>query len=948
MIRRLTLSLLFSCIALLGFAQKSVLRGVVKDAENDQPIPDAVVTVIGSGKIYTTDASGAFSIPDKLNCDKCQLSISHPAYGPLTYDLESGDFSINAAAPKPIAIALNKLLVNEDKIPADIPTVTLEEADAETEGGGDVANLLHASRDVFQTVAGFGWSAFRFRERGYDGNTFMTLLNGVPINDVESGNTPFNEFGGLNDVLRNRNSSIGLDAAELAFGDLGGVTSIDTRASQQRKQTRASYAISNRTYNHRVMFTTSTGLMPGGWAVSLSGSHRWAQEAYVPGTNFQGTSYFLSVDKKFGDRFGLNLTVLGSPFKRGRSADSFQEMYDLAGTNYYNPLWGYWNGEKRNASTVSNNQPIAILRFDANLTEKTKLLFAVYGQSGRNTFGAMNFFNARNPNPDFNRRLPSSLEDPRLAELQAQALREDENYRQINWAALYQDNQNNITAVNNADGIAGNTVQGRLAKYILEDRRSDNDEAGTNVVLNHQFNKRFKGTFGAFYQYYSSRNYKVVNDLLGSDFWADFDFLGNFEDDGSTARNSDIRTPNNLIREGETFGWDYKEESRRSSAWTQFEYNASRFQFFGAAEVGRTSYWRDGLMQNGRYPNNSLGASEKLNFTPYNVKGGATWKINGRNYLYVNGLYGKRAPLMSDIYFQPTFRDIAVPDATTTGVQSVEGGYLLRAPNFKARFTGYLTDFSGEYERIFPGLWTANQVLSEVDFGNLGNGANQDLILETNIFLGGTILSGVDRRHTGIEAAFEYKPVPSWVISGATSIGKFYYTSRPKMLLSLDNGIPLLDAGEVYQLNYYVPRTPQTTGALSLKYESRRFWFASLSLNYADNMWYEFDRARRTARYVGGLEEGTEIWNLILDQQKAKSAFTLDFFGGKSWRIKTKYFLYLNAGVNNILNNQNIVISGRDSYRNAFRYDISDARFYTNELTYAFGTNYFISLAVRM
>ncbi|MFM8487201.1 MAG: hypothetical protein ACKOCH_12770, partial [Bacteroidota bacterium] len=54
----------------------------------------------------------------------------------------------------------------------DLPTVTLEEADSETEGSGDVANLLNANRDIFQQVTGFGWGIFRFRERGYDSEHF--------------------------------------------------------------------------------------------------------------------------------------------------------------------------------------------------------------------------------------------------------------------------------------------------------------------------------------------------------------------------------------------------------------------------------------------------------------------------------------------------------------------------------------------------------------------------------------------------------------------------------------------------------------------------------------------------------------------------------------------------------------------------------------------------------
>ena len=67
-------------------------------------------------------------------------------------------------------------------------------------------------------------------------------------------------MGGLNDVLRNRDYAHGLRPTLYAFGDLGGLTYLDTRASYQRKQTSINYAISNRNHVHRMMVTHSTGL----------------------------------------------------------------------------------------------------------------------------------------------------------------------------------------------------------------------------------------------------------------------------------------------------------------------------------------------------------------------------------------------------------------------------------------------------------------------------------------------------------------------------------------------------------------------------------------------------------------------------------------------------------------------------------------------------------------
>lgn len=939
--------ILFVCLFLLAgevlHAQTLTLRGRVTDAETGRPLSDAAIVVTGTGQVAATGQDGKFWLRGAA-CPVCTLSVTHTGYEPYTLAIND-----NATAESALRIAMRRI-PNVEVQPTDIPTITLEEAEAVSESIGEIANLLVATRDVFQTVSGFGWSTFRFRERGYDGGHFQTFMNGVPFNDLETGFTPFGEFGGLNDVLRIRNTAVGLEPSEFAFGGVGGATFIDTRASIQRKQIRASYSASNRIYRNRVMLTANTGLMPGGWAVSLSGSKRWAQEGYVEGTHFDGYSYFLAVDKKFNQRHNLNLTVFGAPTRRGRAADSFQEMFDISGSNYYNPLWGYWNGEKRNSSTTFNHTPTAVLRYDWTPSPNTNLMVSTYGQRGRNDFTRINFINGQNPAPDFNRRLPSSLLDSEQAAAWANLLANDKALRQVNWAELYESNLNNPVTVQDADGIVGNTVSGKQSIYVIENQRSDNTELGTNIFVNHTFNPRLNLNGGGQYQWYKGKNYKLLDDLLGGDFWTDYDFFSNFDSPNNPdGRNSDLQVKNNVVREGEVFGWDYDEHIRRANGWAQMQYSLPHFQFFVGGEAGQTTLQRTGYMQNGRFPDNSLGDSEKLSFTTYSAKGGVTWKVTGRHYLYANGYYGTRAPLFRNAFIAPRTRDLVVPNLEVSEIQSLEGGYILRSPKYKARLTGYLTHFKNETENIFASVWSVNRVIDELDLGSVLEAGGSDAFLEQPNFFGSVVLQGVDRRHAGLEFAIEARPFTSWVFTGAASLGQYIYTSRPKLLLSLDAGAKqVLDGGVVYQENFYVPRTPQTAATVGVKYESRRFWFASLNLNYADNFWYEFDRVRRTSRFVSGLTPNEPIWNTIIEQQKAPAQYTLDFFGGKSWRVRRNMFLYLNVGVSNILDNQDIVISGREVYRNAFRNDVRDPRFYTSELLYAFGRNYFVMLALRI
>ncbi|MEO6040244.1 MAG: TonB-dependent receptor, partial [Saprospiraceae bacterium] len=807
MFQKLLFSALLLLLAQAMSAQTVTLRGRVLDSENNRPLVDVAVVVSGTGQIGVTDQNGEFRI-EGLRAGKYDLVISNKGYFPLE---ASADANGNDGPFLEFNLRRDPAI---DTPSTPIPTMTLEEAESESEGLGEIANLLHASRDVFQQVAGFGWSNFRFRERGYDSDQFPLYLNGVAINDPETGIAFFGEFGGLNDVLRLRESSVGLEACDFAFSEVGGATRIDTRASSQRKQIRASYALSNRSYDHRLMLTASTGLLPGGWAVTLSGSHRWAQEGYVAGTFFQGTAYFLSVDKKFGLKHNLNLTVLGSPSIRGRASDTFEEMYELAGTHYYNPNWGYQNGDKRNANVAYSHQPIGILRYDWTPTPTSSITASAYVQGGKSGFTRLEYLGS-NPAPDYSKNLPSALADPEQAALQADLLRNNESARQLDWAGFYEINRNALESVFNANGVSGNTVTGNRAQLIIEDQRGDSKEGGFNGVLSEALGSRTKIQLGANYQWYEGRNFKTMDDLLGADYWLDIDkFAQQDLPTVANARDNDVQIPNHVVRKDDVFGYNYDENIRNGGLWTQVQSNLRNLTVFAGGEIKINNFWRTGRMQNGRYADNSLGNSDKLSFNTYGVKGGLTYKLNGRNYLYANGFYGTRAPLFRDAFLSPRIRNEVVPGLEPSKVQSVEGGYLLRSPRMRARLTGYMTQFKDETE------------------------ASLFYLYSLNVF-GTTVLRGVDRQHAGIEAALEAKPFIAWTVNAAANLGYYHYTNRPLLYVSQDNSSELIvDGTTVYQENFLVPRTPQTTGLLGLKYEGRRFWFASLTATFADDLWY--------------------------------------------------------------------------------------------------------------
>ena len=298
-----------------------------------------------------------------------------------------------------------------------------------------------------------------------------------------------------------------------------GSVALDVRASSQRAQTRVTYSSTNRAYRNRLMATWSSGLTPGGWAVSLSASRRWAKEGYVPGTFYDAYSYFLSVDKKLNDKHLLNLVVLGAPSKRGRNGATVQEMYEISGTNYYNSYWGYQQGKKRNSRVADAHQPLGMLRHDWTFATHSVLTTTIGFQSGKYASSALDWYNAGDPRPDYYRRLPSFQDDPVLAARVDEILRSDEALRQIQWDQMYQVNYASNVTIEDVDGIEGNDITGRQSQYIVEDRRYDKTRFNAATTLQHTISDQFSLNAGLQYGWQKNENFKVVNDLLGGEFY---------------------------------------------------------------------------------------------------------------------------------------------------------------------------------------------------------------------------------------------------------------------------------------------------------------------------------------------------------------------------------------------------------------------------------------------
>ena len=414
-------------------------------------------------------------------------------------------------------------------------------------------------------------------------------------------------------------------------------------------------------------------------------------------------------------------------------------------------------------------------------------------------------------------------------------------------------------------------------------------------------------------------------------FWVDVNqfALRDFPNNNNAYQN-DLNHPNRIVKTGDKYGYNYDINVNKADVWSQLVFTFPHVDFFIAGDGSQTIFSRVGNVENGLFPDNSYGKSTPNVFYNYGVKGGATYKINGRNYVYISGAILTRAPYYQDAYISPRTRDVLQDSLRSEYVQTAEAGYIINAPKLKVHLIGYYT----QTKHGFNVLTFYDDFYQ--DFGNYA-------------------LSNINKLYFGGEFGFEANVARNITISGAAAVGRYYYNSRQKAVTTEDNTNAVLNTETVYSQNYRIPSTPQEAYSFTISYRSPRFWFVSVTGSYFDQMWLDFNPVRRTILATENLDPKSELYQQVIDQQRLPSQYNVDAFAGYSWKLPNAYigsgksrkplYLAIYAGVNNLLNNTNIIAGGYEQLR--YDYSNSDINKFPSKYYYGYGINYSASVALR-
>lgn len=930
----ITTLLLFFGVIFSSIAQ-NVIKGVVVDSERNTQLEGVVVKVKENTMSTLTNENGVFILQNLPN-GAYVLEISFSGYETQNFPVELSGMTVD----------LGNILLYEDLTEEeDLSTVTLtdDELNDDTSAADNISGLLQASRDVYLRTAAFEFSSSFFRIRGLDSENGKVLINGIEMNKLFNGRPQWSNWGGLNDVLRNQEFSNGLRASDYTFGGILGSTNINVRPSEQRTGTRISYASSNRSYIHRVMATHSTGLSEDGWAFTVAASRREGREGFVDGTMYNATSFFGSVEKKFNDKHTLSFTSITALNRRGKSAPQTQEVFDLRGIQY-NSYWGSQNGKIRNSRIKEVSEPILMLNHYWDINENTSLNTNVSYQTGK--IGNSRIDNngtkvdgeavdgegnpyiinlgASNPDPTYYQKLPSyGLRQgySNIYEIQQNFI----NDGQLDWNSLYNANAN---PNNNGN-----------SSYVLYEDRNDDTQFTINTILNKDLSDKVKLNARVQYTQLTSKNFAEIIDLLGGTGYLDAD---SFADTFSEKQN-DLLNPLYVAGVGDKFKYNFNLFSNVVDGFLQGQFKFNKVDFYVATSISNTSHQRDGLFQNGGFPDSSLGKSEQLNFTNYGAKGGMTYKITGRHIFDINAGYLTKAPNLRNSFSNSRENNNTVENLTSEKVLSADASYIFRSPFLQAKLTGYYTKIQDATEISFF-------------FADGIGGDNTAFVQE--------ILSGIDKKHFGAEFGVEAQVTPTIKLRAAGNLGQYTYDNNPNLYLTTENNTRSLEAGFIdgrkdfgvsNLKNYKLAAGPQTAYSFGFEYRDPDYWFVSATANFFDNVYVDIAPLTRTSNFAddGGIpfnDYDEDIARELLQQEKFDNYMVVNMIGGKSWKIGNQY-ISLFASVGNLFNTR-YKSGGFEQGRNAnyrqLKEDKSlDIPVFGNKYWFGRGTTYFLSLNYR-
>lgn len=866
-----------------AWAQIAV-KGQVVDADSNEPLIGATVTVVESTQGTVTDIDGNFSLSAAANST---LLIKYLGYKEIKKKVpQSG--KIGVVMLEPDAVALSDVIITSSIAVARKTPVAVSTIDPvfieEKLGTQEFPEILKSTPGVYATKEGGGYGDSRINIRGFASANIAVMVNGVPVNDMEWGGLYWSNWTGLTDVTRFKQVQRGLGASKISVPSVGGSINIVTKSTDAEKGGSIFYGMGNDGYN-KTSFSVSSGMNEKGWAFTMLGSKTWG-DGYIQGTSFDAYAWFINISKRINDNHSISFTGTGSPQSHNKRYDKLtiaewkkQKKVGHGAGYRYNATYGFDANGKERVGTNYNyyHKPQFSINHIWDIDVKSSLSTALYMSIGSG-------YGYRGVGSNYSALYGATNGVPNTTYRKADGT--------FDYTGLMQDNADSengsLAAV--AKNMNNHTWYGLLSTYNRE----------INGYLN------FQG--GLDLRYYKGVHKAKIDDLMGGEYVIDPDRSK------VPYKADDVAWQNERLYIGDVVYRDYDSFIGQYGTFAQLEYSKDALSAFVSGNVNINTNLRKDRFY---YDNEE---SKKKNKVGYGAKGGVNYNLTAKHNVFGNVGFFSRTPFFSKgIFLESNTSNNLNDKSKNEKVFSFELGYGYTSKNFTANLNLYRTS------------WLDKSLVKS------DNSAQESPYLN---------ISGADALHQGVELEFVYKPIKAMQITGMFSFGDWTWTNKNasgywynKSGQAIDKNQNVVEAGSpehaLFALDMdgiKVGNSAQTTAALGVSYEVMKGLRIGMDgnffgRNYAD---YDLDTA---ARFATGTLKVENPWRI-------PSAYTFDARISYRFKIGGLNSTWI-ANCNNLFN-ERYITDARDNGAKTGGHGWEDATVF-----YGFGRTWSTSLKIH-
>ena len=846
----------FGCIA-TAVAQGTV-KGKVVDAENNEPLIGATVSVNGTTLGTVTDIDGNFVL--KVTTAKATIDFKYLGYKDKSMKLtQKGNVDLGQISMELDSKTLGDVVITSSvavarKTPVAASNVMMEYIE-EKIGTQEFPEVLKSTPGVHAQKDGGGFGDSEIYMRGFDNTNVATMINGVPMNDMENGNVYWSNWAGLSDVTRTMQTQRGLGASKVSAPSVGGTINIITKGLDSKKGGAVSYGIGNDNMN-KILFTVSTGVSKKGWALTLLGAKSWG-DGYVQGADYEGYNYFLNVSKRINDSHQLSFTAFGAPQthyqrKGALTLNAWQMTEKVWGVQdyKYNTTYGFDNnGQRRSSEYNVYHKPQISLNWQWEINQKSSLSTAAYMSIGR----GYGFSGQGN---------------------------EDYGYSYKDWyGANYGVLQ---TKFRKADGTFDyglvqdiNETSEYGSMMVMTQSKNYHNWYGLLSTYTTKLTENIDFYGGVDFRYYKGTHTNEIQDLYSGDY-----YLDSTRGKVSAANNSNAANPEwryQKLGVGDVVYRDYDSFVVQEGGFFQTEYNKDKLAAFISGSLSNTTYWRYDRF----YYDKAHAESKTVSFLGYTAKGGANFNITENHNVFANLGFISRAPKFSyGAFMASTVSNTINKNAKNEKILSFEVGYGYRNRWITANVNAYYTK------------WLDKTMTKS---GTLDN--------QMDYFMN---MTGVNALHKGVELDVKAEPLKWLELNAMLSVGDWKWDSNATGYAFDEYGNPLNSNGQIVEAGspdqawakinlkgIRVGGSAQTTAALG----------ANVKLGNGLRIGADWTLYARNYAYysLSGSNLGLGQEKTILDPWRVPTASQIDL--NASYRFKIGGLsTTLSGNVNNLLN----------------------------------------------